>query len=89
MTAVDLIYNDLANFFKKQQDVQIPSTSVDLIESGYLDSLLFVELLVFIEQKYGFEVSIEDIELDDFRSLSSIAHYIQARNGVVIPESAK
>ena len=75
-----LICNSLANFFKNNLDLDIPSNDDDLIDSGLLDSLSFVELLVHIEQNYGFEVSIDEIELNDFRSISSIAHYIQRNN---------
>ena len=53
--------------------IEIPSAEVDLLESGLLDSLTFVELLVMVEEKFGVAVDLADLELDDFRSVRSIA----------------
>ncbi len=85
----ELISLELTDFFKSQQDIEMLAEGVDLIESGFLNSLTFVELLVYIENKFGFEVSIEDIELDDFRSISSITSYIQHQNGYLSISSNK
>ena len=53
----------------------------DLFETGVLDSLKFVELLVQLEQQFGTRVSLDDLELDNFRSIGQIAHFIVGRRG--------
>ena len=57
--------------------IEIPSAEVDLLESGLLDSLTFVELLVMVEEKFGVAVDLAELELDDFRSVRSIAAFVQ------------
>src|SRR5206468_10368910 len=54
----------------------LPDTN--LFESGALDSLGFVNLLVHLEEAFGFQVSLAELELDDFRSAARIAGLVDA-----------
>ena len=58
--------------------VDVPSPDVDLLESGVLDSLQLVDLLLLIEQHFGQRIPIETIELDDLRSLERLARLLRA-----------
>jgi acyl carrier protein len=49
------------------------SLDTDMIERGLLDSLALVELLVQIEQEYGIAIPFDDLEIDDLRTVKSIA----------------
>jgi len=44
----------------------------DLIENGLIDSLQFVEFVLLIAEVSGREISLDDLDIDDFRSISSI-----------------
>ena len=48
----------------------------DLIESGLLDSMALVELLHAIEQEFGIELPLEDLDVDLLRSIRGIASYV-------------
>lgn len=61
--------------------LDIPSTELDLFEAGVLDSLAFVELLLHLEQEFGITVSVEELEVDHFRTIRRIAEFLLARNG--------
>jgi D-alanine--poly(phosphoribitol) ligase subunit 2 len=61
------------------QDVS--SDDTDVVESGLLDSLALVELLVGIERMFGVQVDLVELDLDDFRTVRRIADAI-ARTGV-------
>ena len=41
----------IANWFVDRLNLEIPSPEIDLFETGVLDSLGFVELLVYLEQE--------------------------------------
>ena len=56
--------------------VDVPSPDVDLLESGVLDSLQLVDLLLLIEQHFGQRIPIETIDLDDLRSLGRLARLL-------------
>ena len=58
-------------------NIQVPSPELDLIESGLLDSLAFVEILLRIEQEFGIDVGLAEFEIDDFRTVRKIAEFVQ------------
>ena len=66
----------LAAIFSQHLNIEVPAGDTDLFAAGIMDSLALVELLLRIEQTFGVEVSASDLELDDFRSLDSIARLI-------------
>ena len=75
----DRIVHDLGRLFAGRLHIEIPSPETDLIETGLLDSLRLVELLLYIESDLGWRLPIEDIDLDDLRSVQRIAALIESR----------
>lgn len=69
----------IGTIFREKLNLVVPSDDTDLFATGGLDSLSFVELLVVIEREYGVKVSLEDLELENFRSIDSIAGFIAGR----------
>jgi acyl carrier protein len=61
--------------------IEVPSADTDLLETGMLDSLQLVQLLLLLEQHFGFRIPIDRLELDDLRSIARIAR-------LVIPSAA-
>jgi acyl carrier protein len=60
--------------------VHVASLDTDLLETGVLDSLAVVRLLVQIEERFGLTVEMEDLEIEDLRSIRSITRLISRRN---------
>lgn len=79
MTDTNAIIQRLGTLFVETFHFEVPSADTDLFESGMLDSLQLVELLVKLEQQFGFRVMIEEIELDDLRTLARLARLVTAR----------
>jgi methoxymalonate biosynthesis acyl carrier protein len=59
-------------------NLEVPSEDTDLFESGLLDSLMFVELLLHVEEQMGVTVTLENLEPDNFRSIKCIASFVLA-----------
>jgi acyl carrier protein len=59
--------------------LSVPSESADLVESGQLDSLSFVDLLHLLEREFGVHFTLDDLEIDHFRSVAKIAEFVAAR----------
>jgi len=57
-------------------NLDVPSPDLDLIDTGALDSIAFVELLVRLEDAFGVRVSLDDLDIDYFRSIRSIAAFV-------------
>jgi acyl carrier protein len=70
--------SQLTSLFLEQLNVEVPAPDTDLIETGLLDSMKLVELLVQIEQQFGLRIELEQIEIDDLRSVTGIARMIGA-----------
>ena len=69
----------LAILFRDELQLDVPSLDTDLFDSGILDSLKLAELLVCIESHFGTQINLDDLEFENFRSISRIAHFLQAR----------
>src|SRR5206468_558781 len=66
----------IGKIFEDKLHLVVPSVDTDLFETGGLDSLALVELLLELETEYGLKISLEDLELQNFRSIVSIAGFI-------------
>ncbi len=75
------IRDQIAALFAQQLHLDVASAETDLVETGILDSLKFVELLFELEKHFGRKISLEDLEVDNFRSIRRIAEFIAHRNG--------
>ena len=50
-----------------------------LFEAGILDSLGFMKLLAFIENKYGIKASMSEIAIERFGTVNDIAAFIKGK----------
>lgn len=69
----------IAAVFASKLHVQIPSSETDLITTGLVDSLTFVQVLAQLEQEFDIHVSFEDLELDHIRSIARIARFVATK----------
>jgi acyl carrier protein len=87
------ITEQLGALFVETFHIEVPSPDTDLLDSGILDSLQFVELLIQLEQRFGLRIKVEDIDLDDLRTLARIARLVAvngaAAGAAVQPLSAR
>lgn len=63
-------------------NLPVPPHDADLFETGLLDSLMFVELLVLIEEKLDMSFSIDDLERENFRSIDHITSFVTGRQRI-------
>jgi len=55
-----------------------PDPDTDLVQSGLLDSLALVELLVAVEQEFAITFSPEELEIESFRSLKALTELVES-----------
>jgi D-alanine--poly(phosphoribitol) ligase subunit 2 len=89
LTDVNAVIERISTVFAESFHIEVPSPDTDLLESGILDSFQFVELLVQLEQRFGLRIKIDDIDLDDLRTLSRIARLVAANGGAVDSSAAR
>jgi D-alanine--poly(phosphoribitol) ligase subunit 2 len=64
--------------------IQVDAPDLDLIDSGLVDSLGIVELILEIEQRFEVSLPPEEIDIEDIRTLEGLANLVGRR----IPPSA-
>ena len=83
------IIERLGAVFTKNFHIEVPSPDTDLLESGILDSFQFVELLLQLEQNFNLRIKIDDIDLEDLRTITRIARLVAASGGATTPSAAQ
>lgn len=61
--------------------VDVPARDTDLIEEGLLDSLGLVSLITELEVDLGFQLPLDDLDIDNFRSVTRIALFVEKVQG--------
>jgi methoxymalonate biosynthesis acyl carrier protein len=56
--------------------VLVDSPDTNLLEAGLVDSIGLVELILQLEDRFGIGLPMESLELDDLRSINTIADLI-------------
>jgi D-alanine--poly(phosphoribitol) ligase subunit 2 len=67
--------------------IDLPAPDLDLIDGGVLDSLALVELLVELERSFGIELALEELDIENFRTPTSVAAFV-ARQSADAGEAA-
>lgn len=73
--------------FERELRIVVPEVTTDLIGDGLLDSLVFVELIVQLEQAFDVEIPVAELEFDQFRTIEGIATFIQTLVVDELPDS--
>ena len=62
----------IREILRRTAAVEIPGPDFDLLDSGVLDSLTFVDLVFEIEQRFGVVLDIENLDLESLRTPASL-----------------
>ena len=92
MTDGNKLCERIAGVFAGALQLEVPAFDTDLFETGILDSLAFVELLLQLEREFGVTTSVDDLEADNFRTIDSIAAFVRSCGGagaIVVPIASR
>jgi acyl carrier protein len=79
MTDPDAIAR-VQGLFEEALSIPAPGPDADIIDGGLLDSLALVTLLFEIEVEFGVTIPLDSLEIDDFRTIERIAHFVAAQD---------
>ena len=79
MPETTLLQHRITNLFSTALNLDVPSVDEDLFDTGVLDSLAFVQLLFHLEEEFGVSTSVDDMEVENFKSISNIASFLMKR----------
>jgi acyl carrier protein len=75
--ATEAVTDRVQRLFVETLNVEVPSPDTDLIDGGLLDSLALVELLFALEREFAVTIPLENLDIDSFRSIRSIAELLE------------
>jgi D-alanine--poly(phosphoribitol) ligase subunit 2 len=76
MESLDKLQQQITDIFAERFETKLDSAEVDLLESGIVDSVRIVELVLEIEQRFGVSLPFEALEIEDFRTVPRLAERI-------------
>ena len=79
MTETTPLQHRIVNLFSTALNRNVPSVDSDLFDLGVIDSLGFVQLVLLLEQEFGVTTSVDDMDVENFKSIAHIASFLVAR----------
>jgi acyl carrier protein len=76
-TSPEAIQTQVKSILANVINADVPSNTTDLVETGMLDSLALVSFILELETAFGLNVSYDNLEIDNFRTITSIAKFVQ------------
>lgn len=67
----------LSRFFKSHD----LGPEEDIFALGFVNSLLAMQLVAFVEKEFGVRIEDADLDLDNFRSIRAIAGLVERKTG--------
>ena len=81
MAQLSSLRDRIRKIFCEKLHIDPAADEVNLFEDGALDSLMFIDLLLHLEQDFGVKITLENLEIEHFNSVAKIAEFIAAANG--------
>jgi acyl carrier protein len=79
---MEAVINDFISKELVQDPALLPlGNTASLLESGILDSLGLLRLVVFVQERYGIVVDDLDLVPEHFDSVDAICAYLRSRDG--------
>lgn len=76
----DNITKDIYLYIKQQMNNSSDfDVLMNIIEVGLIDSTGMLNMVMFLETKYGIEIDLEDINEDNFATVDAIAGFVKSK----------
>ena len=76
MEKLEKLQQHIVDIFAEHFETRLPSEEIDLLETGLVDSIKIIELVLELEQRFGVSLPFEELEIEDFRTVAKLAERI-------------
>ena len=82
MTATDEkgIKETVRSFISGSINIDGLDDDANLFESGIVNSLFAVQLMTFLEKNFALEMGIDDLDIENFKSLNATTAFVLRKN---------
>jgi methoxymalonate biosynthesis acyl carrier protein len=70
------LIREIQAFLLEKLSIRVDSEESDLLETGVLDSMAQLNLLLYLEKHFGLHLPMDSLEIDSFRSVANIAELV-------------
>ena len=70
---------EILTILRDDIDIQVPSPDSELLESGLLDSMKLVDLIVVLEKRFEVQLDLISLDFGDLESVQSLARLVDRR----------
>src|SRR6185369_1496208 len=83
MTTIDLkqVKEIVRGFINNSINIDTLSDDENLFESGLINSLFAIQLTTFVERRFGIEVGMDDLSIENFKSINATAAFVTRKSG--------
>lgn len=81
MTAVDAA-SRVRRLLREVLQIEVADDRLDLLEEGLIDSLGLISLIAELEREFDFELALDSLDIDDFRTVERIVARLQSESRV-------
>lgn len=78
MTGTATLEKQIADIVRDVLQIEVASPDDDLLATGLFDSLAIVSLIAEIEVVLGYELPLDEFDVDSFRTVGRIAAFVDA-----------
>jgi len=78
-TTEEQVRDTIRRFILSSIPVTRLDDDVDLFESGIVNSLFAVQLMTFIEKTYAMDVAMDDLDIENFKSVNATTAFVQRK----------
>jgi acyl carrier protein len=71
--------DEIAALIREKLLADVGSPEEDLLVTGVLDSLTLIQLLVHLEERFRVRIPLEELEIENIRSISSLVLLVEDR----------
>jgi len=72
----------IRNFINRSINIDRLRDDENLFESSIVNSLFAVQLTTFVERKFGVEIGMEDLDIENFKSVSATAEFVARKSAL-------
>ena len=70
----------IMGFLGKYFDVSKVNKDDNIFELGFVNSVFAMQMVSFVENEFDFEISNDELNLDNFKSINSIVAFIDSKS---------
>lgn len=64
------------SFINNSINIDTLGDDENLFETGIVNSLFAVQLMTFVERQFGLEIGMDDLEIENFKSINATAAFV-------------